>query len=578
MSKKPNAKNIFKVRRSINRKAFFITLILTLGIGITVLMAGFYLYLMSVTQEYFVSTWNLANAEAAVVEQEDYKNVSDRILKVYDSIPEKERGDGQSPEYRAKFEPLIDDEFRQLQQAMRDLQDRNGPMNAFVVAMDRNAGRMIYLVDADKEEATFCYPGSWESYDQKYLDALVDGRKLSKLHKKMGLTRPIQAVITNQPKFGIRCTAGSTLFETDKYTVMVCVDERMEPLMDISLGFLWNYLALLAFVTVIASFIGMLLIRKLLVKPINRLAAAARAYAEDTDKSDSSRHFEKLGINTGDEIENLATTLQSMEKEVAHYVDNLSKVTAERERAETELKLAARIQKSMLPDEFPPFPDRTEFDIYASMEPAREVGGDFYDFFLIDDDHLAIEIADVSDKGVPAAIFMTAAKILLIDAALEGGSSAQILNRVNNRICARNRGEMFVTVWLGILEISTGRITAANAGHEYPIIVHEDGRAEKIHDKHGFVIGGMEDIEYTDYEIQLEKGDRIFVYTDGVTEASTSSKAQFGMDRLIGALEICSDDADPQETIQSVRKTIEDFVQDAEQFDDLTMLCMEYRG
>ncbi|MBQ6431007.1 MAG: SpoIIE family protein phosphatase [Oscillospiraceae bacterium] len=242
-------------------------------------------------------------------------------------------------------------------------------------------------------------------------------------------------------------------------------------------------------------------------------------------------------------------------------------------RIESELTLATRIQADMLPNIFPAFPGRTEFDVFATMDPAKEVSGDFYDFFLIDDDHLCLVIADVSGKGVPAALFMMAAKIILANNAMSGKRPAQILTDTNATICSNNREEMFVTVWLGILEISTGKLTAANAGHEYPVVRQPNGRYELLKDKHGFVIGGMDGIKYTEYELYLERGAKLFLYTDGVTEATDASGALYGTERMLAALNAAADAA-PKEALRAVRQDIDRFVQDAPQFDDITMLCL----
>ena len=243
----------------------------------------------------------------------------------------------------------------------------------------------------------------------------------------------------------------------------------------------------------------------------------------------------------------------------------------------TELQTATQIQAAMLPDQFPPFPDRREFDLYASMDPAREVGGDFYDFFLVDDDHLCLLIADVSGKGVPAALFMMASKIILASSAKMGKSPAQILADTNAAICSNNREEMFVTVWLGILEISTGKLTAANAGHEYPVLKKPGGAWELLKDKHGLVVGAMDGAGYRQYELLLEPGTRLFVYTDGVPEATDAENRMFGTGRMLEALN-SAPDAAPEFVLKNMRKAVDDFVQGAEQFDDLTMLCLEYRG
>jgi sigma-B regulation protein RsbU (phosphoserine phosphatase) len=250
---------------------------------------------------------------------------------------------------------------------------------------------------------------------------------------------------------------------------------------------------------------------------------------------------------------------------------------AERERVISELRMANQIQSGVLPHEFPPFPERKEFELFALMEPAREVGGDFYDFFLIDDDHLCMVIADVSGKGVPAALFMMNSKVLIKSLASGDNSPAEVLEKVNKEICENNQMEMFVTVWLGVLELSTGRVVAANAGHEYPVIGHADGKYELIKDKHGFVIGGMEGMKYKDYELKLEPGDKIFVYTDGVPEAENTKEEMFGTERMLEVLN--SEDYVPvEELLRNVRKAVNEFADGAEQFDDLTMLAVEYNG
>lgn len=266
-----------------------------------------------------------------------------------------------------------------------------------------------------------------------------------------------------------------------------------------------------------------------------------------------------------------------MEVDIRQYIDNLTAVTAEKERIGAELGVATQIQASMLPCIFPAFPDRPEFDIYASMTPAKEVGGDFYDFFLVDEDHLALVIADVSGKGVPAALFMVIAKTLLKNCAQTGLSPKAVLEKVNDQLCESNEAEMFVTVWLGILEISTGKLTAANAGHEYPALQRAGGDYELVQDKHGFVLAGMEGSRYREYELTLLPGDTLFVYTDGVAEATDAHDELFGTDRMLAALN-GSRDALPDALLPAVKAGIDAFVGEAPQFDDITMLGLRYRG
>ena len=280
---------------------------------------------------------------------------------------------------------------------------------------------------------------------------------------------------------------------------------------------------------------------------------------------------------TGDEIEILANTFGKLSDQMEEYLRNILAMTAEKERVGTELALATRIQADMLPNKFPAFPDRQEFHIFASMTPAKEVGGDFYDFFFVDDDHLALVIADVSGKGIPAAMFMMMAKNMIQNQAMAGHSPQEVLETVNQMICENNEEQMFVTVWFGILDLCSGILTAANAGHEYPMLKKPDGPFEIVKDKHGFVLGAMEGMRYKEYELHLEPGARLFVYTDGLSEAQNAENENFGRERILQALNTAMDEL-PEGILQTVDKAVAAYVGEAEQFDDLTMLCIEYRG
>ena len=343
-------------------------------------------------------------------------------------------------------------------------------------------------------------------------------------------------------------------------------------------SFVIQYVIATSIVTLIVAYFLTQHMKKTLVNPINAIADAAQDYVRDTREGDrSADHFAMLNIRTGDEVENLSLIMADMERDLVEHEENLTRITAEKERIGTELSLATRIQADMLPNIFPAFPDREEFDIYASMHPAKEVGGDFYDFFLIDDDHLCMVMADVSGKGVPAALFMMASKIILANSAMMGKSPAEILTSTNAAICSNNHEEMFVTVWLGILEISTGTLRAANAGHEYPVLKQPGGVFELVKDEHGFVIGGMDGIRYKEYELQLKPGAKLFVYTDGVPEATDARSEMFGTERMLQTLN-ADPDASPEMILKTVEAAVNSFEMGSEQFDDVTMLCMEYRG
>ena len=326
---------------------------------------------------------------------------------------------------------------------------------------------------------------------------------------------------------------------------------------------------ILIFVVLSVGLATAMYIANKIVKPVEHMTRRIQ------DLSGDDIRFKMEDIyRTNDEIELLAEAFDELSEKTVNYINEITEITKEKERIGTELELARKIQANMLPNLFPAFPDRPEFDIYATMKPAKEVGGDFYDFFLIDDDHLALVMADVSGKGVPAALFMMMSKILVNNYAMLGRSPAQVLEMTNKTICKNNEEEMFVTIWLGVLEISTGKLKAANAGHEYPVIKSSDGKFELVKDTHGFVVGGFEGQKFKDYELTIEKGGTLFVYTDGVVEATNSEEKLFGSQRLVDALNISPESA-PQELLETVKKQVDEFVGKSAQADDLTMLSVK---
>lgn len=304
-----------------------------------------------------------------------------------------------------------------------------------------------------------------------------------------------------------------------------------------------------------------------IVKPISILTE--RVSELDGDKLDFTWE-----LKNHDETMVLAHSFQTMTQKMKEYIENITEITAEKERIGAELNVATKIQADMLPKIFPPFPERKEFDVYAQMTPAKEVGGDFYDFFLVDDDHLAIVIADVSSKGVPAALFMVIAKTLIKNHAMNLESLADVFYKVNNQLCEGNEEGMFVTAWMGVVTISTGEFEYVNAGHN-PQLIRNDGDYEWIHAKPGFVLAGLEGIPYTSEKMTLQHGARIFLYTDGVTEAQNLANELFGEERLLESLRKHGQ-LPLQEMLQAVRADIDAFAGEAEQFDDITMLAFEF--
>ena len=337
-------------------------------------------------------------------------------------------------------------------------------------------------------------------------------------------------------------------------------------------SFLINMLLISFAIIGITIILYIFFVRKMVTKPVGKLTA----FTQEITKTGMFEN-QHIDIKTGDEIESLSQSFNFMLAELENYIANLSKVTAEKERIGAELDIAKHIQASMLPCIFPAFPERKEFDIYATMEPAKEVGGDFYDFFMVDDTHLAIVMADVSGKGVPAALFMVIGKTLIKDHTTPGRDLGKVFTEVNQLLCESNSEELFITAFEGVLDLVTGEFVYVNAGHEMPFICKAGGDFEPYKIRAGFVLAGMEGMKYRAGSTRLEPGDKIFQYTDGVTEATNLQNELYGMNRL-GAILNKVKGGTPNDILPAIKKDIDEFVGDADQFDDITMLCLEYKA
>ena len=372
---------------------------------------------------------------------------------------------------------------------------------------------------------------------------------------------------------GYNIVAIHPITKSDHPIAMSAVDIPMTNLMSDIVSFAIRTFLGALLVTFLLISVGTNLVIKMIIRPVSIISNEAQVFVENENKiSDRLSR-----IRTGDEIETLSRSLLKMQIGINEYIRDLTAITAEKERIGTELNVATKIQADMLPRIFPPFPDKKEFDLYAIMDPAKEVGGDFYDFFMIDDDHLGLVIADVSGKGVPAALFMVITKTLIKNRALVGGSPSEILTYANNQLCEGNDQDLFVTVWLGILEISTGRGIASNAGHEHPVIMRAGGDFELEIYRHSLALAVMEDVPFEEHEFKLNKGDTLMVYTDGVPEATNADGVQYGTDSMLALLNN-NKDVTLDKLLANLRSDMDRFVGDAPQFDDVTMLAIRYNG
>ncbi len=434
---------------------------------------------------------------------------------------------------------------------------------------DLQGAKYIYMVSVMGDKGiTFCDPNEpMTSLGIISQNAGEFGNNVSNSHIEPTVSRT---------EYGWLCSAYDPVTDSKGNAVcLVGVDIDMTDVMNARHAFLWTMLILSIGVGLIAVTAGIFVMRKTVVKPLKMLSRATDEFA---DLNDYTREkVIDLPISSKDEIGDLYRKTRSMQVSLLDYMDNLATVTMEKEHISTELNVANRIQADMLPRIFPPFPERKEFNIFAKMIPAKEVGGDFYDFFFVDDDHLAMVVADVSGKGVPAALFMVIAKTLIKTRAQMGDSPSEVLRNVNNQLCEGNDEEFFVTVWLGILEISTGNGWAVNAGHEHPVIRRSGGSFELDIYKHSIAVAVMPDMNFRQHEFHLDPGDALFVYTDGVPEATNAASELFGSERMLKALNTHPEKG-PEELLPSLHWEIRKFVGDAPQFDDITMLMLEYKG
>lgn len=551
-----------RLRFSLGKKAVIGILIMAFILSGMMIMISYTMYSSTMDQHYRQLSMNVAQTTAHVVNAEDIKRYKDEVYAIYSKNPApKFKDEKEEQAYLAQFEGIKDDKFKVLYDTLDKIKKDNQVLSLYIVYMDPETMTSIYIIDADNS-STACPPGTWDIiYEQNY-EAMKAPEK------------GFPSYITNTEEFGWLSTAGAAIINDEGEVVgHVMVDISMNDVMNQRHEYLFKLILLLFFITFILLLIYIYVIHKKIVKPINILSSATSQFVNEQKNETVDSSIEALNIKTGDEIEILSNSIQQMQKDILEYIHYLTKITGERERMHAELDVAKNIQASMLPINFP---QCESYELYAMMTPAKEVGGDFYDFFFIDENHLALVIADVSGKGIPAAMFMVVTKTLIKNITKTNMNPSAILQFVNKQLCENNDEEMFVTAWIGILDVKTGVMKCSNAGHEYPILRNESGNFELLKDKHGFVLGGMEFSKYRDYEIQLHENDAIFVYTDGVTEATNINNELYGTQRLLKILNE-NNKQSCEHLLLSIQEDIRKFVGNADQFDDITMLAFQYK-
>ncbi len=559
-----------KMHYSLAAKIFRATVTGCILLGLVTLIVGLGLYTYTLSGQIIRHAFDLTRSAAGTAAiSSDTISVAKDVMSIYRGLSSDEKLLCGNEEYRSFYSSVDTGAGSDHEMLIRVLRNfaADSDINYIYIAMyDEETSAMVYIADPDPTAPLS--PGDWEVVSRDGMMKFLEWDGTGLLYD-----------IGRTARYGWMCTTGVPITdENGEICAFVLADVMTDKVISGMKTFALQVSLSVLIITAVVAIALANHMRKKISVPIDQIANAAERYVSDRrDGKLDTDHFAMLNIRTGDEIENLSLVMAGMEQDLAAIEDDLTKITAEKERISTELDLARRIQTAMLPHIFPPFPEKKEFEVFASMDPAKEVGGDFYDFFLVDDDHLCLVMADVSGKGIPAALFMMVSKIILQSCAMLGQDPAAILSKTNEAICSNNQAEMFVTAWVGILELSTGKLIASSAGHEYPIIKRPGSCYEVLKDKHGFVIGGMPQTKYQDYELHLEPGTDLFLYTDGLPEATRSDKVMFGLDRICAVLNE-SADRHPNEILTSVTRAVEEFVGEEEQFDDLTMLCFHYYG
>ena len=516
----------------------------------------------TIDTEFESKVTDLAHTTAVSLNGDNVKLLRDEIVEIYEAQEEKVGSDGMGTpaheKYIANFMPLKETkEYQEEVEKLQKLAGANEVESVYILYAYPKDKITLYVADGSEVAND---PGDFDPLYEVNYGVLEDP------------TIGFPAYITNTPEYGWLVSAAYPIYTSDgEVAAFGCVDISMNAIKAESRAFSIMLFVITIAIALVLTAIYILAIKRAVVSPINKLADAATSYV----KNDNGTAFKDIEITTGDEIESLSDAMKKMEQDIKDYIENLTAVTAEKERIGAELNVATQIQADMLPRIFPTFTDKKEYELFASMDPAKEVGGDFYDFFIIDDTHLGLVVADVSGKGVPAALFMVIAKTLIKNRAMMGGTPGEVLAYANDQLCEGNDAELFVTVWFAIIDVTTGKGIAANAGHEHPAIRRAGGEFELSIYKHSVAVATMEGIKFREHEFELGHGDTLFCYTDGVTEATDAHNVLFGNDRLLEALNK-DPDADTEQICKNVKESINEFVGEAPQFDDITMLCVKF--
>ena len=509
------------------------------------LVVGIYYFSVEVNSDWETCS-AMARAAARFID-------GDRVLRYLDVVDTDADG---APVY------YTDDYYDEVMDYLVATQSEYDLMKYFYVFVPRGE-RCVYIWDAVSADV----------YSLRGSESHIDAMERKAIDLACSRT-PVEKMLTSQSEtWGSVISSFYPIFDSSGEPVaLVGADLSIEALTRSFLNYLLLILAAILFVTVIFVVVLFVIIKRILIKPVEKLNSAAKNIIAELN---GDQPFD-LEIRTGDEIEELADSFRMMDRDLRDYVAQLTTVTADRERIHAEFSIAMQIQANLLPNEFPAFPERNDFDIYAALCPSGQIGGDYYDFFLVDDDHLAMLVGDVAGESIPAALYMVIVETLIKSRALQGFTPAEVLQSVSEQMLSYNM-EQFSFVWLAVLELSTGKGIAVNAGHEHPILRRAGKRFELQEYRHSPPVGAIEGIRYRDHGFQLHPGDCLFLFSDGVKDAVNEKGERFGRQRILEALNR-EPEATPSVLVQTVKQAAERFAGAQELNDDLVMLSLKYYG
>ena len=529
---------------SLRLKLLLAIVLLVLVLSTVVVCVSYFTYRNTMNEHYETLGDNIARTAISLMDEEQMRMFKNGVFEGGEAV-------------------MQTAEYRNVLSLLKDIKNSNDVLYLYMIYPTEQGS--YFLFDTDESEESCPYGFFMEYYEGSFdsiVGDLVAGNR-------------VPAVISDEEYGWIISISYPYKSSDGELLGYVCADIPMDDVVRDRQNYLLTTLLLLAGVTAAFAVLYYILFNYVFVRPIKRMAGAAAEFVSGGQDGEFSSSIASLSVRSHDELRLLCNSMKTMEQNIREYVNNLREVTSEKERIGAELDVARHIQSSMLPCIFPAFPERREFDIYATMTPAKEVGGDFYDFFMVDERHLAIVMADVSGKGVPAALFMVIGKTLIKDHTTPGRDLGEVFGEVNRLLCESNSEGLFITAFEGVLDLFTGEFRFVNAGHEMPFI----GRKNVFHPEKirpGFVLAGMEEMRYRSGVLYLDAGDKLFQYTDGVTEATDAANTLYGMERLEATLSAHGADT-PQQICEAVKEDIDAFVKDAPQFDDITMLCLEFK-